>query len=159
MVGQRGDRPRALITGASAGIGQAFAERLARDGYDLVLVARRRARLEALAQRLRGEGGGAADVVVADLTAPAGLRAVEARAAADEALTLLVNNAGFAGYMPFIDLPADRAEELIRLHVVAVTRLTRAALPGLVARGRGAVVNVASMLAFSATVPASVPLP
>jgi short-subunit dehydrogenase len=152
-------RPRALVTGASAGLGQAFAERLARDGYDLVVVARRRDRLEELAQRLRESHGIAVQVLQADLTQPAELRAVETEAAGDERLGLVVNNAGFGGYMPFIMLDPDRAEELIRLHVVATTRLTRAALPGMVARGRGAIVNVASVLGFSASVPASVPLP
>lgn len=152
-------RPRALITGASAGIGAAFAQRLARDGYDLVLVARRRDRLELLAQRLHAEQGATAAVLTADLTRADDLAAVEQRVAADDRLDLLVNNAGFAGYMPFVQLPPDQAEELIRLHVVAVTRLTRAALPGMLARGRGAIVNVASMLAFSATLPATTPLP
>lgn len=152
-------RPRALITGASAGIGAAFAQRLARDGYDLVLVARRRDRLEQLATRVHAEQGAAAEVLTADLTRAADLAAVEQRFAGDERLDLLVNNAGFAGYMPFVKLPPDQAEELIRVHVVAVTRLTRAALPGMVARGRGAIINVASMLAFSAGLPATTPLP
>jgi uncharacterized protein len=152
-------RRRALVTGASAGIGAAFAERLARDGYDLVLVARRRDRLEQLARRLHDEQGAAVQVVVADLTRAAELGNVEQMAAADPSLELLVNNAGFAGYMPFVQLDPDRAEELIRLHVVAVTRLTRAALPGMLARDRGAIINVASMLAFSASLPATSPLP
>lgn len=152
-------RPRALVTGASSGIGMAFAERLARDGYDLIVVARRRERLEALAERLHTSEGVAVDPLVANLTDPAALRTVEERVAADEALELLVNNAGFAGYMPFVELEPDRAEELIRLHVVAITRLTRAALPGMISRARGAIVNVSSLLGFSASVPASSPLP
>lgn len=152
-------RRRALITGASAGIGAVFAQRLARDGYDLVLTARRRDRLEQLAQRLHEEQGVAVQVVTADLTLADDLATVEQVAAADPALELLVNNAGFAGYMPFAQLDPDRAEELIRLHVVAVTRLTRAALPGMLARDRGAIINVASMLAFSASLPAASPLP
>jgi short-subunit dehydrogenase len=96
--------------------------------------------------------GAAAEVAVADLTQPAELRAVEERVAADPALEVLVNNAGFAAYMPFVRLDPDRAEELIRLHVVALTRLTRAALPGMIARGRGTIVNVSSLLAFSASI-------
>lgn len=152
-------RPRALVTGASAGIGAAFAERLARDQYDLVVVARRRPRLEELAQRLQQDYGVTVQVLAADLTRPEELRAVEAQVAGDAALELLVNNAGAAGYMPFIALDPDRAEELIRLHVVAGTRLTRAALPGMIARGQGAIVSVSSGLAFSASVPASAPLP
>ena len=151
-------RPLALVTGASSGIGAAFAERLAHDQYDLILVARRRDRLEALAQQLQHDHSVTVDVLDADLTQPAGVRAVEQRLATEPAVSLLVNNAGFGGYMPFVELDPDRAEELIRLQVVAVTRLTRAALPGMIARGQGAVINVSSRLAFSATLP-SPPLP
>lgn len=151
-------RPCALITGASSGLGEAFAERLAADGHDLLAVARREARLQALADRLRDAHGAATQVLVADLTAPDDLRRVEARVAAGPALDLLVNNAGFGGYRPFLELDPDRAEELIRLQVLAVTRLARAALPAMVARGRGAVINVSSQLAFSAALP-SPPLP
>jgi len=134
-------RPRAAVTGASSGIGAAFAERLARDQYDLVVVARRRERLEALAQRLQENQGVNVQVVAADLTHSAELQALEKRLAEDTALELLVNDAGFGGYMPFVTLDPDRAEELIRLQVVAVTRLTRAALPGMIARRHGAIIN------------------
>lgn len=152
-------RPRALITGASSGIGQAFAERLAHDGYDLIVVARRRDRLESLALRLNEGEGARVDVLPGDLTQPDDLRAVEERVAGDKALAMLVNNAGFAGYMPFIDLSPDRAEELVQLLIVATIRLTRAALPGMIARQKGAIINVSSLLAFSAGVPASAPPP
>jgi short-subunit dehydrogenase len=152
-------RQRALITGASAGIGAAFATLLAHERYDLVIVARRRERLEALAQRLQHDYGTAVTVLAADLTQPADLRTVAQHVAEDAALELLVNDAGFPGYMPFIALEPERAEELIRLHIVATTRLTRAALAGMVARDRGSIINVASMLAFSASVPAAAPLP
>ncbi len=151
-------RPQALVTGASSGIGAAFAERLARDEYDVILVARRRDRLEALAQRLRQSHAVAVDVIGADLSQPDELRTVESRVTALPSLALLVNNAGFGGYMPFASLDPDRAEELIRLQVVAVTRLTRAALPGMIARGQGTIINVSSRLAFSAALP-SPPLP
>jgi uncharacterized protein len=151
-------RPCALITGASSGLGEAFAERLAADGHDLIVVARREDRLRALADRLRDRHGAATQVLVADLTAPEDLRRVEAQIAAGPALDLLVNNAGFGGYRPFLQLDPDRAEELIRLQVLAVTRLARAALPAMVARGRGALINVSSQLAFSAALP-SPPLP
>src|SRR5579872_6476760 len=97
-------RPLALITGASAGIGAAFAARLARDGYDLIVVARRRERLDELAQHLHHDHGNAVRVVAADLTQPEDLHAVEQTIAAEPALDLLVNNAGFPGYMPFVDL-------------------------------------------------------
>jgi short-subunit dehydrogenase len=137
----------------------AFAEQLAGDGYDVIIVARRRERLEALAQRLRTDHGAAVEVFVADLTNPAAVQAVEQRVAEDTGLELLVNNAGFAGYMPFVQLDPDRAEELIRVHVIATTRVTRAALPGMLRRGRGAIINVSSLLGFSASVPSSSPMP
>ncbi len=150
--------PLALVTGASSGLGKAFAERLARDRYDLIVVARRRDRLEALAQSLQKDYSVPVEIIEADLTQPDELTSVEKRIAEVPALSLLVNNAGFGGYMPFVDLDRDRAEELIRLQVVAVTRLTHAALPGMIARGQGGVINVSSRLAYSAPLP-SPPLP
>ncbi len=143
----------ALVTGASSGIGRAFAERLARDGYDLVVVARRRGRLEELASRLRSDPGVAVEIIAADLGDPASLARVERRAGEGPDIDLLVNNAGFGAYMPFARLPPERVEQLIRVHVVATTRLARAVVPGMLERGRGTIVNVASMLAFSATIP------
>ncbi|HEY2979536.1 MAG TPA: SDR family oxidoreductase [Anaerolineales bacterium] len=151
-------KPRALVTGASSGIGAAFAERLARDGYDLVLVARRRDKLDELAQKLHAEHNVEVEVLVADLSRHDGLRAVEKRIAAHSALEMLVNNAGFGGYMPFVELEPDRAEELINLQVLAVARLTRTALPGMLARGKGAIINVSSRLGFSRSL-GSDPLP
>jgi short-subunit dehydrogenase len=153
-----GVRPRALITGASAGIGGAFAHQLARDGYDVVLVARRRDRLEALAERLHREARVNAEVLVADLTDADALAEVEARAAGDESLALLVNNAGFGGYRPFAQVELPVVDRLIAIHVQAVARLTRAALPGMIRRGAGGVINVASLLAFSGSIPPN-PLP
>jgi short-subunit dehydrogenase len=151
-------RPLALITGASSGIGAAFAERLARDGYDLIIVARRRERLEALAARLQHDFEVSVESVAADLTQHSDVQALEQRLANGPVLSLLVNNAGAGGYMPFVTLEPDQAEVLIQLQVVAVTRLTRAALPGMMARGQGAIINVSSRLAFTATMP-SPPLP
>ncbi len=129
------ERPYALVTGASSGIGAAFAEHLAQDGYDLVIVARRRDRLESLAGQLQQNHHSNVDVIVADLSKSDDLRTVEKRVAEDSALELLVNNAGFGAYMPFVQL--------------AVARLTRAALPGMIARGHGSIINVSSRLAFS----------
>jgi short-subunit dehydrogenase len=148
MSAHQTPRPRALVTGASSGIGRVFAQRLARDGSDLILVARRQERLAELARQLEKDGA-KAEVIVADLTTPEGLAAVERRAAAGD-LTMLVNNAGFQSYMPFVELDPDRAEAQIFVHVTAVVRLSRAVLPAMLARGSGAIVNVASMLAFSA---------
>jgi short-subunit dehydrogenase len=155
----KSSRPVALVTGASAGIGAAFAERLARDGYDLVLVARRRERLDELAARLESGGTGArAEVLVADLTLPAGIDDACKRLAAAPAVSLLVNNAGFGGYAPFAELAVPVIEALIDVHVRAVTRLTRAALPAMLLAGAGGVINIASLLALSGTLPAR-PLP
>jgi short-subunit dehydrogenase len=139
------NRPVALITGASSGIGAAFAERLAADGHDLILVARRRSRLEELAGRLKDVD---VEVIAADLAEADMRRSVEARLA-DQPVTVLVNNAGFGGYRPFVELDPDVAERQIELHCVATVRLTRAALPGMIARGSGAVINVSSMLSLS----------
>jgi short-subunit dehydrogenase len=141
-------RPRALITGASSGLGLAFAERLAEEGYDLILVARRRDRLEAAAERL-ARPGAEVEIMVADLSDPEDLFEVALRAAGDPDMALLVNNAGFGAYGPFVDLEPERAEEQIAVHITATMRLTRGVLPGMVQRGRGDVINVASAFAFS----------
>jgi len=143
-----GARRRALVTGASAGIGAAFAERLARDGYDLVLVARRRERLEALARRLSEEHGVQVGVLVADLVDADALLTVEQQVQAPPGLDLLVNNAGFGTAGPFQECDPDREEREILLNDVALVRLTRAALPRMVERGSGAVINVSSMAGF-----------
>jgi short-subunit dehydrogenase len=148
----------ALVTGASSGIGRAFAERLAGAGYDVVVVARRKGRLDALATRLVSDAKVRVEVLAADLSDPEQLARVEERIAELPDLEILVNNAGFGAYMPFEQLPPERASALINVHVMAATRFTRAALPGMVRRGRGSIVNVASMLAFSASLPPD-PLP
>ena len=148
-------RPHALVTGASSGIGAAFAERLAKDGYDLVIVARRSDKLEELAQQLQERYRVNVTALVADLSKPDSLRVVEKRIAENSALELLVNNAGFGGCMPFVELDPDKAEELINLKVLAVTRLTRAALPGMLARRKGAIINVSSRLGFSGSLGSS----
>ena len=149
MSANHSARPRALVTGASSGLGAAFAERLAHDGYDLMIVARRRDRLESLAEQLQASQHVNVEVVVADLSKPDDLSTVEKHIAEDGGLELLVNNAGFGGYMAFVELDPDKATELINLKVLAVTRLTRAALPGMLARRRGSIINVSSRLAFS----------
>lgn len=144
-----GDAPewrRALVTGASSGIGRAFALALAAAGSDLVLVARRADRLETLAGELRSTVGGDVEVVVADLTDDDALRVVEARVADDQRpVDLLVNNAGFGTSGWFAELPVEVEVEEIRLNVVAPVRLSRAVLPAMLARGRGGIVNVSSI--------------
>ena len=138
----------AMVTGASSGIGEAFAERLAGDGWDLVLVARRRDKLEATAARVSAAHGISARVVEADLSDSAQLAALCSEAAGLP-LGLLVNNAALAHYMPFATLPPASAEQLVQLNVLAPVLLTRAVLDGMLERGEGAVVNIASLLAFS----------
>jgi len=147
---QEARRRRALVTGASTGLGAVFATALARQQYDLTIVARSRERLEALAERLRHSDGIAVEVVVADLTQSMALRAVEERAAGDDALALLVNNAGFGTTGPFARLDPDQEEAEIRLNVLALVRLTRAVLPGMVAR--------AAQFRFAGEVPDAKPL-
>jgi len=151
-------RRRALVTGASSGIGTAFAERLAREGHDLILVARRHDRLEGLAERLRRDFGARADAMCADLTDPGALAKVEARVTGDDALALLVNNAGFGSYKPCASIDPSGIDDLIDIHVRAVTRLTRAALPGMIRRGAGGIINISSVYALSGTLPPN-PLP
>ena len=141
----------ALITGASSGIGMAYAERLAADGYDLIAVGRRSDRLEALAASLSRVS---VELLAADLATDEGVDAV-AELCASRPLTMLVNNAGVAHYMPLAELPAEKARELVHVKVLAPTMLTRAALPGMLSRGEGTIVNVAGMIAFSGPAPAS----
>jgi short-subunit dehydrogenase len=139
---------RAWITGASAGIGAAFARRLAQDGWQLTLVARDGARLQSLAAELRAAHGVAVAVRAADLTDCSARARVEHGLANDAELELLINNAGFGTVGAFASLDAEREEAEIALNVVALMRLTRAALPGMLRRRRGAVLNVSSLAAF-----------
>lgn len=141
-------RPIALITGASAGIGAAFARQLAADGYDLILVARRTERLDRLAAEIRARHAVCIDAMTADLTLDADVDLVCGRLEATDRLGLLVNNAGFGTRGLFFECDPGASEAMHRLHVLATERLTRAALPGMVARGAGAVINVASVAGF-----------
>jgi short-subunit dehydrogenase len=139
----------AVVTGASTGIGATYADRLARRGYDLVLVARDRVRLEQLAARLHVETGVAAEVLVADLTLRADLEKVEQRLRSDERITLLLNNAGMAVSGNLVGADPDRLEQMILLNVLAPTRLAAAVAPGFVKRGSGTLINIASVLALA----------
>ena len=134
--------PTAIVTGASAGIGAAFARRLRAEGYDLVLVARDRARLDAFAKELGG-----AEVLAADLSTDDGIERVASRAAHDD-VDMLVNNAGFGHRGRFLQVGVEDEREMLKVHVDAVLRLTMAALRGMTERRRGDVVNVASVAAF-----------
>ncbi|MFG1426157.1 SDR family NAD(P)-dependent oxidoreductase [Roseixanthobacter glucoisosaccharinicivorans] len=139
----------ALITGASTGIGALYADRLARRGFDLILVARNTERLNAVAAKLTQETGRAVSVITADLGAARGLAQVEQVLRDDPAITLLVNNAGFGGVAPLLQSDVDRMEAMIDLNITALTRLTYAAVPGFVARGRGAIINISSIVAIA----------
>lgn len=139
----------ALITGASSGIGAVYADRLARQGYDLILVARSQAKLNALANRLSDETGRNVEVVVADLKDKADLLRVEQILRNDASITLLVNNAGVGAVMPLLGSPVDDMEDMITLNITALTRLAYAVAPGFVARGSGTVINIASIVAIA----------
>ena len=139
----------ALITGASSGIGATYADRLARRGYDLILVARDQQRLESLAQTLQRETGAGADVLKADLTNKQELAKVEARLRSDAHITMLVNNAGIAVVGKWASADADRLDSMINLNVSVPTRLIAAAVPAFVARGQGTIINIASVTALA----------
>jgi hypothetical protein len=139
----------ALVTGASGGIGAIYADRLARRGHDLILVARDRARLERLARRIAGDTGRRVDVLPADLGNPAGLASVERVLRDDPALSVLVNNAGIGATAPLLASDAGDMDRMIALNVTALTRLTYAAAPGFVVRGAGTIVNIASIAAVA----------
>ncbi|MGA6993462.1 MAG: SDR family oxidoreductase [Candidatus Deferrimicrobiaceae bacterium] len=144
----RGAGRTALVTGASSGIGAVYAGRLAAEGYDLVLVARRKDRLGQLANELEASHGVEAEVLAADLTEDADLRKVEERIARAGDLEFLVNNAGFGRRGLFFQADVEGQDRMHRLHVLAAVRLSHAALAGMVARGKGSLVNVSSVAAF-----------
>ncbi len=135
----------AVITGASTGIGAIYAQRLARRGHDLILVARNRERLEGLATRITNETGRSVEIVTADLSDDADIRRVESILRTDASITVLVNNAGIGAALPLLNSDVDVMESMIKLNVVSVTRLTYAIAPLFVARGAGTIINVASI--------------
>jgi short-subunit dehydrogenase len=139
----------ALITGASAGIGAIYADRLAKRGYDLILVARNQSRLAALAQRLKNETGRSVETIAADLNDRADLARIETTLRNNTGITLLVNNAGVGAAGPLLNSDVEKMDEMIRLNVGALTRLTYAAVPALVARGGGTIINISSIVAIS----------
>jgi short-subunit dehydrogenase len=141
--------PTVLITGASSGIGTVYAERFARRGHDLVLVARDTARLETLAARLRQDTGVAVDVLPSDLTQRADLANVETRLRDDARIGILINNAGMAQSGGFTDQSADSIDQLVTLNTVALTRLAAAIAPRLANAGEGAIVNIGSVVGLA----------
>lgn len=138
----------ALITGASSGIGAVYADRFAKRGHDLILVARNRERLEALATRLAADAGRSVEVIVADLTNKADLARVEQVLRTDTRITVLINNAGIAMSGDLTSADPDRLESMIQLNVLAPSLLTLAAIPGFVVRGSGTLINISSVLAL-----------
>ncbi|AXF16704.1 SDR family NAD(P)-dependent oxidoreductase [Paraburkholderia caledonica] len=141
--------PTVLVTGASSGIGAIYAERFARRGHDLVLVARDKARLDTLAARLREQSGVAVEVLQADLTQPGDLAVVETRLREDARIGILINNAGMAQSGGFLQQTTEDIESLITLNTTALTRLAAAVAPRFVQAGTGAIVNIGSVVGFA----------
>jgi short-subunit dehydrogenase len=143
------DKPTVLITGASSGIGAVYADRFAKRGHDLVLVARDRAKLEALAARLRKDTGVSVDILQADLTDTAQLGKVETLLKSDSRIGILVNNAGASLAGTFIEQTTEATAQLIGLNTIAVTRLAGAVSPRFVAEGKGSIINIASVVGLA----------
>jgi hypothetical protein len=141
----------AVVTGASSGIGKVYADRLAKRGYDLVLVARRKERLETLSRELQHTYGNQAEILVADLGNEADLKRVGDAIAADERITMLVNNAGTSVLKPSIAIPVALVDNQMDVNAKSVTHLSLAVLPNFVKRNSGTLVNVGSVLSFFAT--------
>jgi uncharacterized protein len=139
----------AVVTGASAGIGAIYADRLARRGYDLILVARNQARLDGVAKRVAGATGRAVKTVAADLNDRTDLKRIETILATDPNITMLVNNAGVGALDPLLQSDVDVMQEMVDLNVTALMRLTYAAAPAFVARGAGTIINISSVVAIA----------
>lgn len=138
-----------LITGASSGIGATYAERFARRGHNLVLVARDRVRLESLVTRLRQEHGVTVDILPADLTQPDDLSAVGARLRDDDRIGILVNNAGMSIAGSFVEHTTDDIARLVTLNTTALVRLASAIAPRLTTVGTGAIINLGSVVGLA----------
>ncbi|MCO4880557.1 SDR family oxidoreductase [Paraburkholderia caribensis] len=139
----------ALITGASAGIGAIYADRLARRGFDLILVARNQTRLNALAERLTKETGRSIETISADLNDKAALAKIETLLREDPRITMLVNNAGVGSVASVLDGHVDSMESMINLNITALTRLTYAVAPAFVAKGSGTIINISSVVGIA----------
>ncbi|MGA8706050.1 MAG: SDR family oxidoreductase [Steroidobacteraceae bacterium] len=139
----------ALVTGASTGIGAVYADRLARRGFDLILVARNASKLQSVADRLAAQTGRSVRVLPADLTQPADLQQVEQVLRENPDIRLLVNNAGFAAVTPLLDSAVERMQDMIAVNVTALTRLTYAVAPAFAARGSGTIINISSIVGIA----------
>jgi short-subunit dehydrogenase len=147
MINQ--ERPVALISGASAGLGEAFARQLAETGYDLILVARRKEKLTSLAQKLAQKDQVAVDYIPADLSTDAGIRKVVQRIRSIKRLDILINNAGYGLPGAFVEQPLEKSLEMLQLQNTACVCLIHAALPGMINRKGGTIINVSSTSAFA----------
>src|SRR3984893_16632221 len=139
----------ALVTGASRGIGAVYADRVAKRGYDLILVARSEAPLKALTASLASASGRHITPIVADLNNKIDLAKVETKLREDSSITMLVNNAGTASVAPLLNADIEKMEEMIALNTIALTRLTYAAAPAFVKRGTGTIINISSIVGIS----------
>ncbi|MFP7009807.1 SDR family NAD(P)-dependent oxidoreductase [Klebsiella variicola] len=139
----------AVVTGASTGMGALYAAKLARMGYDLIIVARNHNRLNQMASHITADSERNVEVVAADLNDSGQLAALENRLRNDASITLLVNNAGIGTHTPLVDSDVEKMTAMINLNVVALTRLTYAVVPGFIERGRGAVINIASIVGIA----------
>lgn len=140
----------AVITGASSGIGAIYADRLAKRGYDLILVARNEGRLKDVAKRITSETGRSVTIFPADLNDKASLTKVESVLKENPSITMLVNNAGFGAVGSLLQADVDKMEEMIDLNVTALTRLAYAAAPAFVSRGKGTIINISSVVGIAA---------
>lgn len=140
----------AVVTGASSGIGAVYADRLAKRGYDLILVARNEERLRTIASRIESETGRKAQVFPADLNDKTSLAKVEAVLQNDKNITMLVNNAGVGSVASILQADVDKVDAMIGLNITALTRLTYAVAPSFVSRGRGTIINIASVVGIAA---------
>lgn len=143
------NKGKAVVTGASSGIGAIYAERLARRGYDLILVARDEAKLKEVGSAISAATGRKVETIKADLTVTADLRKIEQTLATDSAITLLVNNAGLGATKGLIDSAPEDLDNLIAINVTALTRLTHAIAPAFVARSNGTIINISSIAAIT----------
>lgn len=139
----------AVVTGASSGLGKVYADRLASRGYDLLLIARRQERLQAIADDLQSRFPIRVSILVADLAHPAGLAEASKKLQSDASITLLVNNAGTSSVEPVAQTSFDSIANLVALNVTSLTELTRAVLPGFIERNAGTIINIGSVVGFS----------
>jgi hypothetical protein len=149
VMSSKNKQGKALITGASTGIGAVYADRLAKRGYDLILVARDEAKLNIVADKIKVDTDVSVEVISADLTSKDELKLIESLLQTDSKIALLVNNAGLGAVTKLAESNIDEIETMISLNIIALTRLSAAITPNLIARGHGAIINIASIVALA----------